>query len=97
MARDGNNAVITIEDDGPHSEERATDLFHHWTPIEDHEEATLVGISFAEKIVKAHGGELAHAATDKGGTRIQLALPMHSPAGSAPADESCPVIDTARP
>lgn len=80
LTRNGSDAVICVEDDGPGiPEERLTDVFQPFFRMEssrvDRREGTGLGLSIALMIVEDHGGTIALRNRDEGGIIAEVRLP----------------------
>jgi signal transduction histidine kinase len=74
VAREGENAVVSIMDQGPgfspEAMERAKELFYTTKPT-----ALGLGIPFARKIIEGFGGNLEISNRAEGGASVRLVLP----------------------
>jgi two-component system CheB/CheR fusion protein len=90
VARDDNEAVVEIEDDGigiaPH---RLDDVFEMFSQAEAKTHGGTpglgIGLAVVRSLVELHGGTVRafSAGTDQG-TRVRVTLPMAAPAAAAP-------------
>ncbi len=70
IANDADHLTITIDDNGvglPADRERLTEPY-----VTTREKGTGLGLAIVNKIVDEHGGDMAFAASESGGTRVTL-------------------------
>jgi signal transduction histidine kinase len=83
LARDGPQAVLTVEDDGPGMPEemleRAFEPFIRGDESRSNEGFGL-GLSIARSIIERHGGSIALRNRSSGGLHAEVRLPLSSPA-----------------
>lgn len=81
LARDGDEAVITVDDDGPGiPEERLADMFEPFVRGEASRNTATggagLGLSIVRQVVRAHGGTAALANRKERGLRATVRLPI---------------------
>jgi len=81
VAREGGDAVVTIDDDGPgippEDFERVFEPFVRLEASRSAETGGLgLGLAIARSIVRGHGGEISLANRAEGGLRVQVRLPL---------------------
>lgn len=84
LARDADNALIDIEDDGPGiPPELLEQMFEPFVRGEDSRSADTggagLGLSIARNVIAAHGGTISLENRAGGGLRARVRLPMHAP------------------
>lgn len=83
-------AVVTVEDNGPGVPPSI--IGRMFNPFfTTREEGTGLGLAIVHRIMDAHGGEVAVAEVDGGGTRIELCLPSEPPRPRSASDKDAPV------
>ncbi len=76
--REGERAVVTVEDDGPGvPSEILPRLFDPYFSARSG--GTGLGLAIAKKIVEEHGGTIGAENRDSGGFRVRLTLPLAGP------------------
>lgn len=79
LARDGDRAVLTVEDDGPGipegQEESIFDRFHQGEPSRD-SAGTGLGLAIARSIVQLHDGSITASNVGNGGALLTVQLPL---------------------
>ncbi|MFL5887411.1 MAG: ATP-binding protein, partial [Thermoleophilaceae bacterium] len=85
----GGRVTITVDDDGPgippEHRERVFDRFHRTDPARSRAEGGMgLGLSIAQAIVVAHGGEIRAEESPAGGARMTIELPGFEPARDEP-------------
>lgn len=88
LSREGGEAVVTVEDDGPGiPPERLDAVFEPFVRGEDSRSAQTggagLGLSIARSILAAHGGSVSLENRTRGGLRATVRLPLAPKAGSA--------------
>jgi signal transduction histidine kinase len=78
---DGDDAVLTVDDDGPGIPAADRDrVFQRWVRLDPARTRTDggvgLGLSVSQAIAKAHGGTLHVADSPLGGARLELRLPL---------------------
>ncbi|SON53966.1 Sensor protein ZraS [Hartmannibacter diazotrophicus] len=90
IRQDGEDAVITIADNGPGiAEEARTKLFEPFFTTKPVGKGTGLGLSISYKIIEEHGGHLSAGNGEDGGAVFTIRLPLSGPQ-SAPAGEDIP-------
>ncbi len=84
LARHDSEAVrLTVSDTGPGIREK--DLPHIFDPyFTTKSSGTGLGLAIVQKIIEAHGGEVAVSSVPGTGTRVTVMLPMHERKEAAP-------------
>lgn len=81
LSRDGQNAIITIDDTGPGiPPDRLEDMFHPFTRGDSSRNVETggvgLGLSIARTIILAHGGQITLENRAEGGLRATVTLPL---------------------
>lgn len=88
---DKDDAVLTIDDDGPGiPEESRETVFRRFTRL-DHGRARVnggvgLGLAIVAEVVSAHGGSVAVLEAPSGGARLRVRLPVLDPTPAGPAE-----------
>jgi signal transduction histidine kinase len=87
--RDGDDAVLRIEDDGPGIPERMRETLFQPFVGSGRKGGTGLGLAVSRELAQGHGGDLVLAESTAGGAAFELRLPQHqraiAPAALAPA------------
>ncbi|HZI15106.1 MAG TPA: ATP-binding protein [Myxococcus sp.] len=90
-ARQGDEAVVTISDDGvgirPEDMER---LFHPFFSTRAAGEGTGLGLALSRRIVMRHGGRIVLTSEPGKGTQVEVRLPMRPPGVTAAGGQTEP-------
>lgn len=82
-ARDGQQAVLVIQDQGPGIEQAALprifEQFYTGDPSRKGS-STGLGLAIAQRIIQAHGGTIAASSAAGQGAKFTIHLPLHQPA-----------------
>lgn len=83
VARDGDHAVLTVDDDGPGvpaaQRDRVFDRFFRLDSSRARASGGAgLGLAMVRRIALGHGGEVAIGTTPLGGARFEVRLPLHS-------------------
>lgn len=81
LQTEGDNAVLTVDDDGPGiPEDRRDDVIIRFVRVDASRDrgtgGTGLGLSIVHEIVGLHGGELLIGDSPLGGARLQVVLPL---------------------
>jgi signal transduction histidine kinase len=85
LARDGENLIVSVEDDGPgipaEDRSRVVEPFVRVDPDRDRRTGGAgLGLAIVTRIMRAHGGELLIEQSDLGGARVALRFPLEAAA-----------------
>jgi signal transduction histidine kinase len=81
LAKDGNEAVLAVKDDGPGvPEEHRNRIFERFVRLEDSrsrdEGGAGLGLALVRAVAESHGGSVAAGGAPGGGARFEVRLPM---------------------
>ena len=81
LSANGQNAILTVDDDGPGiPQERRADVLRRFVRIDESRErgtgGTGLGLAIVKEIVDLHDGELQILDAPSGGARIRVLLPL---------------------
>jgi signal transduction histidine kinase len=83
LAEHGDEAVLTIDDDGPGipESERAR-VLHRFVRLDEarsrDEGGSGLGLSIVDEVLRAHGGSVSIEQSPLGGARIRITLPVQA-------------------
>lgn len=78
---DGDQAVITVSDNGEGVPEEARDtLFEPYTQATGSHDGIGLGLSITRRLIEANGGEITYREGDDGGALFEIRLPRAEPA-----------------
>jgi signal transduction histidine kinase len=81
-SRDGDEAVIDVDDEGPGVPPRLVErIFEPFFTTKGPGEGTGLGLSLVAAIVEGHGGSTSVTRAPRGGARFRVRIPLHTPAG----------------
>jgi signal transduction histidine kinase len=81
LSANGQNAILTVDDDGPGiPQDRREDVLRRFVRIDESRErgtgGTGLGLAIVKEIVDLHDGELETLEAPSGGARIRVLLPL---------------------
>jgi signal transduction histidine kinase len=78
--RDGGDARLAIEDDGPGiDEDQLARLGHRGVRLDESKQGTGLGLAMAAEILEMNRGAIAYARAESGGLKVTLTLPLAAP------------------
>ena len=82
---EANEAVLTMEDDGPGFEDEIKDTLFRQGVKGGKSSGHGLGLAFVEAVARAHGGTVTVSNRAEGGARLVITLPCAPPSQEQPA------------
>jgi signal transduction histidine kinase len=94
LRQSGHDAVIEVSDDGPgiapHLRERVFDRFVRGEGDRSARSGSGLGLSIVRAVADSHGGRVELGASETGGTRFVVRLPLAAPEVRPPQRQAAP-------